>query len=342
MRYKSIDVLRGLMMVILTIDHVGGWFAKFTNQSLGFVSALEGFIFLSGLLFGIVYSKYLETSKDLLYKKTFKRAILIYKYSIINIIFFIIIYALKEYLKHSPISIQLFLKQIIMGVLYIYQPGIADILPTYVILILLSPIALIALKQNRLVPLLIGSFLIWVVGQFNIPFQNWLPVGNKLGFPSVLSYQFLFTIGIIFGYYTRHNKLNFRFPGYQVIMFFGLFILFFILRHFSGSFFNIPEYLTSRSQFSIIRLLNFFTIAYIVYWLISKKYFFENKFLEKLGQHSLYVFFYHVLVMSFVPYAIIGILPNYPVIYLLTLLVFVLSLYIPAWIHIKYVNQKKQ
>jgi len=44
-RDRRLDALRGLMLVIITIDHLPSAFAAFTYQSLGFVSAAEGLCF---------------------------------------------------------------------------------------------------------------------------------------------------------------------------------------------------------------------------------------------------------------------------------------------------------
>jgi hypothetical protein len=57
-RSKLIDFLRGLCLVVITIDHLPhDPFEKFTWQTFGFVSAAEGFVFLSGLVSGIVYGR---------------------------------------------------------------------------------------------------------------------------------------------------------------------------------------------------------------------------------------------------------------------------------------------
>jgi len=49
-RDRRIDTLRGMLLIIMTVDHLGGWLTVITGQSLGYVSAAEGFIFLSGFV----------------------------------------------------------------------------------------------------------------------------------------------------------------------------------------------------------------------------------------------------------------------------------------------------
>ncbi|RJS93382.1 OpgC domain-containing protein [Salinisphaera sp. Q1T1-3] len=46
---QRVDTLRGLMLVIMTIDHLGP-LSRFTMEPFGFVSAAWGFVFLSGYM----------------------------------------------------------------------------------------------------------------------------------------------------------------------------------------------------------------------------------------------------------------------------------------------------
>ena len=57
-RNLLIDFLRGLCLVVMTVDHLPpDIFEKFTWQTFGFISAAEGFVFLSGLVSGVVYGR---------------------------------------------------------------------------------------------------------------------------------------------------------------------------------------------------------------------------------------------------------------------------------------------
>src|ERR1700759_5327206 len=54
------DSLRGLMLVIMTINHLPSLVSRFTDEPLGVFSGAEGFVFLSGLLAGLVYARRLR------------------------------------------------------------------------------------------------------------------------------------------------------------------------------------------------------------------------------------------------------------------------------------------
>ena len=56
-RQTELDWLRGLMLVLMTVTHLPTWFSAHVGQPFGFVSAAEGFVFLSAYLVGTVYSQ---------------------------------------------------------------------------------------------------------------------------------------------------------------------------------------------------------------------------------------------------------------------------------------------
>src|SRR5438067_6663321 len=58
-RDLRLDLLRGFAALAMIIDHVGGkesWLYSISGGDRFFVSAAEGFVFISGLVMGIVYA----------------------------------------------------------------------------------------------------------------------------------------------------------------------------------------------------------------------------------------------------------------------------------------------
>jgi hypothetical protein len=81
-RDQRIDNLRGLLIAIMAINHLN-YFAPpisyYTYQPFGFVSAAEGFVFLSGLVAGMVYPKYcIGQNTWNLFERVYRRAGMIY------------------------------------------------------------------------------------------------------------------------------------------------------------------------------------------------------------------------------------------------------------------------
>jgi hypothetical protein len=54
-RLEEVDALRGLLLVWITLTHLPTVLSAYVNQPFGFVSAAEGFIFLSALFTGRIY-----------------------------------------------------------------------------------------------------------------------------------------------------------------------------------------------------------------------------------------------------------------------------------------------
>ena len=67
-RLAALDCLRGLMLAIVLVDHIDfaaysrGGMRHWTLMGLGFSDAAEGFVFLSGFVFGYVYGRRIEHS----------------------------------------------------------------------------------------------------------------------------------------------------------------------------------------------------------------------------------------------------------------------------------------
>src|SRR5258708_39817376 len=59
-RRLEIDAVRGLMLVWMVLTPLPTFLPAYTNQPFGFVSASEGFIFLSALFTGRIYFRLAE------------------------------------------------------------------------------------------------------------------------------------------------------------------------------------------------------------------------------------------------------------------------------------------
>src|SRR4051794_13567282 len=58
-RDLRLDFLRGFAVLAMVVDHIGGpsWLYAITGGNKFYTSAAEGFIFISGLLVGVVYGR---------------------------------------------------------------------------------------------------------------------------------------------------------------------------------------------------------------------------------------------------------------------------------------------
>ena len=308
-RDKRVDSLRGLFLVIMTIDHFGGILSKVTYQTFGYVSAAEGFIFLSGYVFTLVYVKYAQFPTVSI-SKSLNRAWFVYKFHfvLISIIFLsylsIPIYheIWAEWLCPNQVDIYLCL---LYTATLLHYPELMDILPMYVLFILVSPLILITFFRGYIVHVLSISISIWIVGQFlNLTGDtiNILEINTRAGFFNLFSWQLIWTIGIFIGYLKISNidinLHNSKLLIYAVLTFsFMMFLYRHQLLEFGDNF--ILRY-SSRQDLEIFRLLNFLSILFLI-WLLMKNIPIDKgiPWLQFLGQYSIQVFSFHVLLVYF-------------------------------------------
>lgn len=71
----GLDSLRGLLLVWMTLNHLGGPLHAYSFQTLGFFSSAEGFVFISGVVAGLVYGRIgLKQGSPAVTNRTLRRA----------------------------------------------------------------------------------------------------------------------------------------------------------------------------------------------------------------------------------------------------------------------------
>lgn len=354
-RNLAIDGFRGLLLIIIAINHLEGrLITPFTKEPLGFVSAAEAFIFLSGLVAAIVYGRQVDRPVQLK-RRIWGRIVTLYIYTLVGVCtvtaslhlgwFSDIWYRdwgnyflLQNYLEYPQQSL-------VLSLLQIQQMGYLDILIAYMLPMLLLPWALLALHRGRCWLLLLLSFSVWGFAQFNS--DTWLqPIFQTMhpdmkvdaGYLDVFAWQLYFYSGVAVGYLSRFRGVNFIAHRRLTAALLSVAVVFMLAKHF-----NWAQYLQSElllAQFSwtnagLIRLGNTLVLAYLLATVIQrKKSLLSWPPLVLLGQHSLQVFIYQaVAIYWFLPwmYQI-----NEAYLWwrdLLLTLAFVLSLYVPALVH---------
>ena len=208
-RDLRLDLLRGFLVVAMVADHLGGHslltFVSGHNQFL--VSAAEGFVFVSGVVAGIVYGGrvcrlgFAGAAAALL-----RRAALLHITTAALTLAFIALFCLSDFPLWADRAAGLGLPsplEAVVGALtlhYTYQG--TDVLSIYVLLVATSPVAFYLLSTKRTPLLLAGSWLLWAAYQA-FPSQTVMPwpVQNSI-FPFA-AWQALFITGIALGYHRR-------------------------------------------------------------------------------------------------------------------------------------------
>lgn len=207
-RDGRIDVLRGLALVMIFINHVPGTvFENLTNRNFGFSDAAEGFVMISGISAALAYSGGLSAMP--LWPgiaKVWKRAWMLYLVHLFLSFWALAIVFATWRFGGSPTLAQkdnfqfLFSDPygVLIGVPTLgHQFGYVNILPLYAVLLLAAP-ALILLGRRWPVWTLAGSVALWfAAGWFRLDLPAYpLPGG---WFFNPFSWQLLFVIGLLTG-----------------------------------------------------------------------------------------------------------------------------------------------
>jgi hypothetical protein len=295
------DSLRGLMILCMTANHLPTRLRTLTDESLGLFSAAEGFVFLSGLMAGWIYSRKLrETSQDVLFSQCRERVKTIYYWHLAAFISCLILVVISSHLfgfasLNTPrLFYQNPLLAIGLGAVFLHQPGLLDILPMYCVMYASLPLILKWIEAGYRYTVLIISFSVWLITQFAPPMDtlSFFPV--VLGSFNLYAWQFIFILGVLAGN-SRLNKSETLKPRLTIIVGACIVVLSCLsIQHlgwrplWSDQFFGVS---LNKPALGFLRLTNFGCVAYLVALLGSK---FPNLFswpkIAFLGKHSIAVF----------------------------------------------------
>ena len=318
-RITQIDCIRGLMLVIMTVDHLqymafsrlSEHTINFTYQTFGFVAAVEGFVFLSGLVFGLVYTPKLINDESNFNRVVWRRWRLIYYYHLGLLLILATLFSIPWFAQiwsHPWSNIALLHTEpwwsAATGAVFLYQPSYLDILPMYLAFVALSPLVLRMLQRGRaklLAAIVIACYL--AVQIFHPQFvlsASLSNLGFYLGWFELLSWQLLFFGGVWLGFAHKKNP-NFRIPIKRNWIIIAAIIaapLMWYRHQFNLPFGALPYFddLFRDRNLGIIRIINAAALAYLLYSLChAKPTWLQWKWLRNLGENSLQVFAFHVL-----------------------------------------------
>ena len=234
-RYWEIDALRGLMLVLMTATHVPSRLTDPLGQPFGFVSAAEGFVLLSAFVSGLVYSRIGHGQGVEAMRHAFRdRALKVYMSQAALLLFlFTIITALG--LRFDQQAATSLLKYYLVypregffySLLLVYQPALLDILPMYVLFMLLSPWVMAYGMRHGWDGVMIVSASLWALAQFG--FTEWVYSGtvallgvpvpfNETGAFDTFGWQFLWFAGLWLGANrTAPDARPLRFPKWLLL-----------------------------------------------------------------------------------------------------------------------------
>ncbi len=342
-RIDILDGLRGYFLFFMLINHMiltgGLWLRDLTLAQAMFVEDAQGFVFLSGFLIGLLQLRRLERAgAEAMRISVHHRAFELYLYAMGVIV---VVYATRDLL---PGGVYAFRNWVGLSDLadparlggiatMIFQPTFMDILPQYILYLLVAPILIVAVARGRWALVMAISALVWMAAQIGISKLIGVPLhalaraadgqGLRSGF-NPMGWQILFVTGLVLGVLTAQGRIDwgrvFAPERTTLPLIAAMTLLFFLpVRIVSaqglidGSFLAPLWAMSIRQSFGPVYLVSFAAAATLLSWLMigapghasaairrvgaGVRAIGDLWILRLMGRHSLQTYAWHVLLV---------------------------------------------
>jgi hypothetical protein len=207
-----IDFFRGLSLIFIFINHIpDNAFSYLTSKTFALFDSAEVFMFLAGYSAALGYYSVVPQGLQALAKKALGRARAILAYHIVLVVLIITAAFCVASATELRTGYDVFFDKIarhpiqsIVGIpLLGFQAPLLDILPMYIVVMLLAPY-LVWLRSQSELALLAVSGLMWMFASRFFPAIPTVTYDVSWFF-NPFCWQFLFAIGLAFGWRARTN-----------------------------------------------------------------------------------------------------------------------------------------
>jgi hypothetical protein len=298
-RVTLLDGLRGYFLINMFIRHTQ-WapndpLSYLTISRFGFAQSPHGFVFLSGVLVGLLYfTSQVAGADPRSARKLIDRSREIYVTSMITVAFLLAlaiavpllggywIRLLGPLLDLSPAALA-------ATAALLYQPGYLDVLPQYVFYMLAAPLFFLGVRKYGLMMPMIISLILWAAVQGGAHtglssriddqlYELHPDLRIKTGF-NIFAWQLLFFFGVACGVVYRQDNsflrriFDERRLWAPLIALAGVIGALLLQRHMSGSYApgEVPSlllWLTKKSALAPVPAADFLAKAYLLTWLL--------------------------------------------------------------------------
>ena len=326
-RDLRIDFLRGLCVIGMIVDHVAGpsWLYAITGGNHFYTSAAEGFVFVSGLVAGRAYTRFIDR-EGLAYGlgRLLGRAGQLY---LLAIALTFVVVPVSEWLR-LPWALGWNLQNaldFVVSVVTLHRTYyLVDVMPLYVLVLLTSTVVFVLLLRGKALFVLGASWLLWLLYQIYPDYaaMPWPIVGNNLFYFS--AWQVLFFTGVVMGHCWERRQASPRLISLlenevwrRRVLIVGAAALAVLIavyamqeRVLDFAFRNSPEPAAAQAQLitSVVgksdlrwgRLLTF-ALVFTVFFLATTRWWAALRrwlgwFVVPLGQNALFAYSIHVLI----------------------------------------------
>ncbi len=214
-RLIALDILRGFLLLWMTFTHLPTFANVISNQTFGFVSGAEGFIFLAAFMVGQLQHRVEKRSGELgSLRDLSRRTVRIYAYHCgLLAVAFTLVAAVG--VQFHRLALQNLLSYYLSdpkhaipaAALLEYRPSLLDILPMYIVFMIVTPLARKVAHHWSWDPVIYTSFAIWAAAQCGL--RGWIyrqgdlfglkVPENSTGAFDLYAWQLLWMVGLALG-----------------------------------------------------------------------------------------------------------------------------------------------
>ncbi len=319
-RDLRLDFFRGVSLILIFIDHIPeNILSYFTLQAIAFFDAAEVFIFISGFTAALVYGRRLADKGALhAIASVLRRAWQLY---VAHIFLFVLFIAEVSYtatafnnpMYNEEMRVTNFLAEphiaVIKALLLEFQPTFLDILPLYILMLVIFPAILLGMQRHWLLVLVPSAVVYLAVQIFDIAVPAY-PEGH-VWFFNPLAWQFLFVAGAVLGNRALQGKrsagpLRLAYPAAAIVFLSALIVrvswtIHGVWEPFPALFLK-ELWPVNKNNLSPLRLVTFFALVVLVATLVPRNARFLRSAaarpLVQCGQQSLEIFCLGILLSA--------------------------------------------
>jgi hypothetical protein len=311
-RDVRIDLLRGFCVFVMIVDHVGGetsWLYWLTGGNRFFVSAAEGFLFLSGVSMGMVHQVTIQRKGvRAMFGKVLGRAWFLYSLTVLLTIAFAAVSTTLGAPYAGTMTPSKGRLDFTFSVITFHRAySLTDILVLYTLLMLAAGPALWLIARGYTGVVLAASTTAWAVAQVwpeRIP-RAWQITDG--GFP-FSAWQLIFFIGLVLGFH-RHRIAAYLRPSALIAFGMAGIVALYVIRILTinvidaGGDLDVHELLFDKNDARIGRIVALLALAAFAYaavtlgWLGLRRA--TGWLLLPMGQRALYAYAVQLFVVAF-------------------------------------------
>lgn len=307
-RIAAIDFWRGLVLIVIFINHIPGNIVdRLTPRNFGFSDSTEAFVFIAGLSVALAWGRFTARGDTgSVMDRAWRRTSLLYMVHLLLTFTAIALYANAFVLTGNESFLLDHGRDVIfeepatalLGIVFLgHQLGYYNILPLYILLVFLSPFILFAVWRAPLISLAV-SVAIYIVAQLpqvNLP--SW-PLPGLWAF-NPFAWQFAFVAGMVIGVLWKRDRLSL--PASRPLMIVSTVLVAFGAIVATDAFGFAPGLFAAvyglggfdKTDMSVMRFMHFLALAYLVTQLHVGEQMLRfqwGRSLALIGRHGLAVF----------------------------------------------------